>query len=355
MMIYAWQEKLWNTLIDSKANLPHAQLLYGQAGIGKRDFAENLAHALLCESPANSGAACGGCAACRWLAAGTHPDYAVLQPDYAPAQSDSGAGEGDTAPAEEIVTEKAKKQTSITVAQVRKLIDFVSLSSSRGGRRVVLVHPAETMNVNAANALLKTLEEPQPGTMFLLVSNQMQKLPPTVRSRCLKIAMPSPSRQEALEWLAKQGVQNPEISLAQAGNAPLKALDLTIGDYQEKRTAFLSGLEEAQNRDPLALAEMSEKWELAWVLNWLQTWVYDLVALKTTGSIRFHLDFMQPITISANQVDLLALLDFQRDLLNAQRSLQHPLNTRLLLERLLLTYWQIMNHKQERFGASLKI
>lgn len=339
-MIYPWQESLWRELIGNQAGLSHAQLLHGQAGIGKRDFAEALARALLCESPTASGHACGQCVACGWLTAGTHPDFRVLQPDSEAEDSDTPAAEGATA-------EKGKKQTLITIAQVRELIDAINLTSSRGGKRVILIHPAESMNVNAANALLKTLEEPQPNTMFILVSHQMPKLPATVRSRCLKIAMPVPSRQQAQEWLAGQGVKNPETSLAQAGNAPLRALDLMTGDYQEKRAAFLTRLEEAQNVDPLALAEMGEKLELAWVLNWLQTWVYDLVAARTTGAIRFHLDFSNKIMVLASNVDVLRLFDYQRDLQSAQRALQHPLNTRLLLEQLLLTYWQIMNRKQE--------
>lgn len=341
-MIYQWQENLFQELLGNKEGLPHAQLLYGQAGIGKRDFADAYARALLCESPAANGGACGKCVACGWLAVGTHPDFRLLQPD-----SEAGESEAPAPIAEEAIVEKGKKQTLITVAQVRTLIESVNLSSSRGGRRVVLVYPAEAMNVNAANALLKTLEEPQPGTMFILVSHQLQKLPATVRSRCLKIAMPAPTRGQALEWLARQGVKNPEISLAQAGNAPLRALDLTTGDYPEKRAAFLSRLEEAQNVDPVALAEMGEKMELAWVLNWLQTWVYDLVAARTTGTIRFHLDFSNKIIMLASTVNLLPLFDFQRDLLSAQRALNHPLNTRLLLEQLLLTYWQIMNRKPE--------
>lgn len=341
-MIYSWQKNLWQELIGNQAGLPHAQLLHGQAGIGKRDFADAMARALLCESPTASGAACGQCMACGWLAAGTHPDFRVLQPD-----SEAGEGDAPAGASEEATTEKGKKQTLITIAQVRELIDSISLSSSRGGRRVILIHPAEAMNVNAANALLKTLEEPQPNTLFILVSHQMPRLPATVRSRCLKIAMPAPSRQQALDWLAGQGVKHPEISLAQAGNAPLRALDLTTGDYQEKRAAFLTRLEEAQNVDPLALAEMGEKLELAWVMNWLQTWVYDLVAARTTGTIRFHSDLSIKIMALANNVDLLLLFNYQRDLLSAQRTLQHPLNARLLLEQLLLTYWQIMNRKQE--------
>lgn len=337
-MTYPWQENLKRELLGNQAGLSHALLLHGQAGIGKRGFAEELARDLLCEHPADNGSACGRCVACGWLAAGTHPDFQLLQPDSETA--------GDT-PSEEAVAEKGKKQIQITIAQVRELINAVNLSSSRGGRRVILIHPAEAMNVSAANALLKTLEEPQSNTLFILVSHQMQRLPATVRSRCLKIAMPMPTRQQSLDWLAGQGMEHPEISLAQAGNAPLRALDLTSGGYPEKRAAFLARLGEAQDMDPLALAETSEKLELAWVLNWLQTWVYDLAAAKTSGSIRFHLDFSDKIMHLAKHVDLVRLFDYQHDLLSAQKALHHPLNTRLLLEQLLLTYWQVMNRKQE--------
>lgn len=344
-MIYIWQEKLWQELLTRKGSLPHALLLHGQAGTGKRDFAITLAHALLCEAPADDGMPCGHCVACAWLTAGSHPDFRVLQPD-SEAADETGAND-------EAKDEKEKKQSHlITVAQVRELIESVSLSASRGGMRIVLVHPAEAMNVQAANALLKTLEEPPPNSLFLLVSHQAQRLLPTVRSRCLKVAMPLPSQQQALEWLTGQGVADPQVCLAQAGYAPLRALGLNDSDYREKRLSFLSRLEDAKNADPFAIAEMNEKTELAWVLNWLQTWIYDLICAQATGKVRYHLDFSAKLMALAEKVDVLQLLGLQRDLLGAQRSLHHPLNVRLLLEQLLLSYWQIMNRKQE--GARVR-
>ncbi len=344
-MIYTWHEKLWQELLARKNSLPHALLLHGQVGTGKRDFAETLARALLCESPGSDGLPCGHCVACAWLAAGSHPDFRILQPDSEAAS--------ETIANEVAKDDKEKKQSHlITVAQVRELIESISLSASRGGRRVVLLYPAEAMNVQAANALLKTLEEPPPNCLFLLISHQVQRLLPTVRSRCLKLAMPVPSHQHALEWLAGQGVAEPHICLAQAGYAPLRALALNDSDYREKRLAFLSRLEEAKNADPFAIAEVSEKTELAWVLNWLQTWIYDLVCAQATGKVRYHLDFSAKLMALAENVDVLQLLGFQRDLLGAQRSLHHPLNVRLLLEQLLLSYWQIMNRKQE--GARVR-
>jgi DNA polymerase-3 subunit delta' len=339
-MVYIWQENLWRELIGRKVSLPHAMLLHGQAGIGKRDFAETLAHALLCESPGADGMPCGHCVACGWLAAGTHPDFRVLQPD-----SEATAESADN---EEAKEEKGKKPSIlINVAQVRELIESVSTSASRGGMRVILICPAEAMNTAAANALLKTLEEPPLNTLLMLVSHHAQRLLPTVRSRCLKVAMPAPSVSQALGWLAGQEVAEPEICLAQAGFAPLRAIGLNDGDYREKRLTFLSRLEEAKNIDPFALAEAGEKLELAWTLNWLQTWIYDLISAQATGKVRYHLDFSAKIIALSGKIDILQLLGFQRDLLSAQRSLHHPLNVRLLLEQLLLSYWQIMNRKPE--------
>lgn len=337
-MIYPWQNNLWHELIGRKTGLSHALLLHGQNGTGKRDFAISLAHAMLCEAPGGDGSACGHCLACGWLAAGTHPDLHLLHPDSEAA--------GEPTAQDEAKDDKEKKQNHlITVAQVRELIDSVSLSASRGGMRVILVHPAEAMNVQAANALLKTLEEPPPNSLFILVSHQLPRLLPTIRSRCLKIAMPVPQRQQAREWLRERGVAEPDSCLAQAGFAPLRALVLNEAEYREKRTDFLTRLDE--KLDPFTLAELGEKLELAWVLNWLQTWVYDLISARATGNIRYHPDFSDKLTALSGLIDLSRMLAFQSDLLVAQRSLHHPLNARLLLEQLLLSFWQSMNRKQE--------
>lgn len=342
--IYSWHENLWQELISRKLGFPHALLLHGQAGTGKRDFAEMLAHAMLCESPAENGLPCGCCAACAWLAAGTHPDFHILQPASEAALE---SAQHDDVEDEKPRGEKEKKvKYLIVVDQVRALIESITLSAGRGGMRVILVHPAEALNPNAANALLKTLEEPAPNTLFILVSHQLQRLLPTVRSRCLKIAMPMPSVSAALAWLAKHGVNDGEALLAQAGGTPLRALELADGGYREKRIAFLSSLQE--NTDPLALSEAGEKLELAWVLNWLQTWVYDLICAHATKKVRYHPDFEENLVILSKAIDVQKLFEFQRDLLGAQRSLHHPLNPRLVLEQLLLTFWQIMKRAQER-------
>ncbi|MBS4096510.1 MAG: DNA polymerase III subunit delta' [Sulfuricella sp.] len=339
-MILPWHETLWNDIAGRREKLPHALLLHGQRGTGKAAFAKLLANALLCESPSFEGKACGKCLACGWMNSGTHPDFHLVQPETDDAEAATAEPAGDE-------KEKEKKQKHITILQVRELISSVSLSAGRGGMRVVVVRPAETMNVNAANALLKTLEEPPPRTLFILVSHQPQKLPPTVRSRCLKIAMPMPTREQAIQWLKEQGVSEPEICLAQAGFAPLLALELNEPEYREKRLAFLDQIADTQRNDPLALAERveKEKTELAWILNWLQTWVYDLESARMAGAVRYHPDFFDKISQLANIPEVSKLLEYQHELTKARRAVNHPLNMRLVLEQLLLSYWQTMKRR----------
>jgi DNA polymerase-3 subunit delta' len=337
-MVYSWQERLWRDILGAKTRLPHALLLYGRRGIGKLDFAKSLAQALLCEALHPSGQGCGGCVSCNWFAAGTHPDFRLLEPEA------ENVADEDT-PAE--VRQGGKKAGNlINIAQIRELADFVTLSSSRNGARVILIHPAEAMNIHAANGLLKTLEEPPPFAVFILVSHQPQKLPATVRSRCQKIRMPVPSYQESLAWLSGQGVGNPELCLAQAGHAPLRAVSVCAEEYQNKRAAFLSRLGDSTGFDPLATAEWAQGFDLSWVVGWLQTWICDLASMRLTGAARYQLDFARALQNLAKQVDLIQLFDYHGEVLSVQRTLEHPLNPRLLLERLLIGYQQLVTGKE---------
>ena len=339
MAIYPWQINVWQQLMSAKQALPHALLLQGKSGIGKLDLARDLAQALLCEAPLPGGEACGQCAACSWYVAGSHPDFRLMEPE--------GAGAATTdAPEGARPTEK-KAGNLITVAQVRDLADFVNLTTHRNGMRVILIHPAESMNVHAANALLKTLEEPPPRSLFILVSHQPQRLLPTVRSRCRKIDLPAPAPEQSIQWLSEQGVAEAHSCLTQSGNAPLDARRLSSPEYQEQRTRFLTRLGEPDRLDPLELAEQAEKLDLAWVVNWLQKWVYDLVGVRLTGKVRYQTDFSSKISLLASNIDLVRLLSYQRDLLSVYRTLQHPLNTRLVLEQTLVAYWQLVT-PQER-------
>ena len=343
-MIYSWQNNIWQRLMSAKTALPGALLLQGRGGIGKFHLAYTLAQALLCESPLDTGEPCEHCGACNWFKIGGHPDFRLLEPDAQNAATDS-TGEG----VEQGKGTDKKASQFITVSQIRELADFINLTTHRNGLRIILVHPAEAMNVHAPNALLKTLEEPPHATLFILVSHQPQRLLPTVRSRCQKINAPLPERAEALQWLREQKVAEAEACLAQSGRAPLAALRLSAEDYQLKRGQILEQLGVPDRLDPLALAEQSDKMELAWILNWMQQWVYDLASIGMAGRVRYQTESSAEMNRLAKAVNLIELFRFQQELLTAQRALQHPLNNRLVLEQLFFSYSQLVNRQDAAY------
>lgn len=171
-----WQQSLWaefNRQIG-EGTLPHALLLGGPQYIGKERLALALARLLLCQQP-SGGTNCGCCHACEMTAAGSHGDFRWLSPDT--------------------------KSRVIKVDQVRQAIDFSTRTAGFGARKVIVFSPAEAMNINAANALLKCLEEPPAGTFLILVAAQPQRLPVTVRSRCRMVRVPQPTVEQSLEWM----------------------------------------------------------------------------------------------------------------------------------------------------------
>lgn len=327
-----WHDAALRGLLARKDKMPHALLVHGRQGIGKVEFARALAQSLLCESQ-DRNIACGTCAACGWFREGNHPDFRELVPE---SLSDE---EGDAeVPADPDAREK-KKSKEIKVEQIRDIGDFMALSTHRDGFRVLLVHPAETLNLAAANALLKTLEEPPARTLILLVTDRIGRLLATIRSRCQRVLVPAPEEADALAWLQRQGIAGAEIALAAAGGAPLDAVTFADPGYQAERKAFVQVLADA-NADHLAAAQAFEKSDLANVIGWLQTWVGDLVLSRLTGEVRHHREQKAAIARIAARLNLPELFRYESQLRQARRSIHHPLNPRLLLEQLLISYAQ---------------
>lgn len=317
-------------LLSRREKLPHALLLYGRQGIGKVEFARAIAQSLLCESPSHS-VACGTCDACRWFSQGNHPDFRELMPE-ALSEDEVDAD----APIDAEAKDK-KKSKIITVDQIRGIANFMTLSTHRDGFRVLLIHPAETLNANAANSLLKTLEEPPPRTLILLVTDQIGRLIATIKSRCQRVLVPAPDDVTALAWLKAQGIADADTALGQAGGAPLAAVAFADADYQSQRKAFLQVLH-AADADHLATAQAFEKSDLVNVITWLQTWVSDVVLARLIGEVRHHRDQKTAISHIASRVHLPALFRYESQLRQARRTIHHPLNARLLLEQLLISY-----------------
>jgi DNA polymerase-3 subunit delta' len=242
----------------------------------------------------------------------------------------------DDAPVDVDAKEK-KKSKVITVDQVRDIADFMTLSTHRDGFRILLIHPAEMLNANAANSLLKTLEEPPARTLILLVADQIGRLLATIKSRCQRVMIPVPDPATALAWLKSQGVADAELALSQSGGAPLSAVAFADVEYQSQRKAFVQVLTSA-DADHLAAAQTFEKSDLVNVITWLQTWVNDVALSRLAGEVRFHPDQKAAIARIGTRVDLPSLFRYESQLRQARRSIHHPLNARLLLEQLLISY-----------------
>ncbi len=322
--------------MSMRQRMPHALLLHGRTGTGKVGFAQALAQALLCDTPSAEGVACNTCPSCGWFVQGNHPDFRLLDPEDA-VEGETDAGAGENSESESIKGAKSKKKNLITVHQVRALGDFLGLSTHRQGYRIVLLHPAESLNPASANALLKMLEEPPPSTLFLLVSHQPQRLLPTIRSRCVKMAMPPPDRKTAENWLANQGVQDFSRQLAYSGGSPLTVM-ASDKELDARRQALFELLGQGRKMDPLVAAAVCAKEGMTEVVVAMQKWAYDLLALKLRGQVRYHQHLAVSMQDLAESVNLNSLLSFQRLLDEARRLAQHPLNAELQLEKLLIRF-----------------
>jgi DNA polymerase-3 subunit delta' len=332
--IYPWQKNDWARLQELRKRPAHGLLFKGSKGIGKLDLALNFAQSLLCQHPDESEFACGKCPSCHWFGQNSHPDFRLLQPE---ALSLDGEETDDL---KSVSGKKPSKQ--ISVDQVRGLADFIGMSAHQGGRRVVVIYPAEAMNPNAANALLKNLEEPPQGLLFILVAHKPQQLLPTILSRCLSFALPAPDAASASRWLAEQGVKNPAEALAASGFAPMQAVQQDQQLGSEERNKLLRAVRQPAGLDVFALAEALQKTEQVLVVQWLQQWCYDLSSMKLAGKLRYHPGEEAAIKKLVEPIAPLNLARLQKYLQTAKREAQHTLNPKLFFESLLLAYRQLM-------------
>ena len=315
--ILPWHQEPWERLRCSRRQnrLPHALLLAGAAGLGKLAFARRLARSVLCEQPDEQGNACGHCRQCLLLQAESHPDLRIVTPD--------------------------EDSSVIRIDAIRGLVSGNTLSVGEGGHRVFIIEPAHAMGQGAANALLKTLEEPIPGTLILLVTSSPDKLPVTIRSRCQLLRFSPPEEDMALAWLQESGVSSEDAreALRMAAGAPLLAREWIVSGalrrQQELRKDFLS-LPEA----PVSAVTMAEAWlkeeELDRLLLLLTSWVMEIIHGKLARGEGFS-----PLQSWAERVDLKELYGLLDRLNETRRAGANNLNAQLALESLLLEWSHI--------------
>ena len=336
--IYPWQGAAWEQLQLLRERMPHAILFHGAAGTGKSDFIEAFAQALLCEDRRTDGHACGSCASCGWFSQHNHPDYRRVRPealeDEAPAEGEEGA-DSDSGKKTKATKTPSKE---IKIEQIRNLSDFMNISTHRQGLRVVVLYPAEALNTPASNALLKTLEEPPPGTVFLLSTNNLDRLLPTILSRCRKFALPMPELDIALQWLTKQGLADAESWLREQGGAPLAALAQSESGNRAELETLLLLLARPSVEDALKTAEKLSKTSLSVLVSWQQRWLYDLFSYKLSGSIRYYPRYKNELAALAGKVQTANLMRAIKSANERRASSDHPLSPRLFLEDMLLDY-----------------
>ena len=345
-----WQDTLWSQLVGWRERLPHALLLHGGRGIGKCQLVKAFAQLLLCETPVDA-VPCGRCAGCRLVAADNHPDLRWLTPAASmPSREDADASTEDSQgdQSETRSSKGAKPSREIVIDQVRKISEFLSVSSHRGGRRVVLLLPAEALNAPASNALLKMLEEPPPGAVFLAVSDQLDSVLPTILSRCVLLRAPIPSRAQALAWLQSIGVERAEGRLAEAGGAPVGLAEETTPD---QRQALDPALHEALirllTRGPALtgaqiVSSVPKDIAAAPAIRLLQRWGWDLLAERLAGRVRYYPQHQREFASLARAIEPSRVVEWAAALAQTQAVSDHPLNARLVVESALLGYADAM-------------
>jgi len=322
-MTYPWLSEQWARLVERLRadRLPHGLMLAGPGGLGKGALAQALASSLLCETPNDDGTACGSCHGCRMFAAGTHPDYQHVTPEEPGAQ--------------------------IKVDQVRELIRFMALSRQYERYKVAIIEPAEAMNPNAANSLLKTLEEPASQSVLILVTSQPSVLPATIRSRCQRIDIRAPRSDAGLAWLADQGLGESDAAalLKQANQAPLLALQLAEEGALETQADFFGQFMDVLRGRGSAPA-MAEKWRsgnLERMLAWQIEWVDEMTRFLATGEMTAAGETATVLSRLAPLMGTQGLFDLRDQLIQYRRMLTGNLNAQMMLEDILQAWSQTLD------------
>lgn len=359
--LYPWFTQAWAELNFDQ--MPHAILIHGQTGIGKFDFALRLAKALICESDSTLKPCC-SCEACHWFNTGNHPDFLGIVPEdqaqILPHEAMEG-GEGlEDKPkkgkkkADDDGDKVDKKASSfIKVDQVREALEGINTAPHRGRQRVVLLNPVESLQAVSANTLLKTLEEPPESTLFILVSDRLDRVLPTIRSRCRLLALPRPSQEQSMTWLIEElnmaGIKanqaQVERALNESGGAVMDAIDQLLGSGEEGVASIveplLSALSEGGQINWFGSAELIYKVPMPDLLVVLERWVADLLSVQQAGLVRYYPSKHSELQRCAQSARPNKLSDFWKTLLDARRHELHALAHRVQIEALLIRYQEI--------------
>lgn len=258
-----WLIDDWQALFAryQDSNLPHALLIEGTRGIGKRQFARFATQTFLCRDASTEGP-CGRCAECSLFLAGSHPDIFTVAP--------------------------AADSEVIKVDQVRRSIEWLQLTAQYNGYKVLTLQPADAMNRNAANSLLKTLEEPSRDTIIFLLTEHPGALPATVKSRCQRISLRLKNRRETEQWLKEQGVVDVDTALSLSRDGPLLALSVMDVEFEQIRQRVFKAWQSVLTGQASVARSVESISELPTrdCLQWFCSWTVDTMILQTDKDAR---------------------------------------------------------------------
>ena len=307
--LYTYQQQFADMLLRKKP--PHGILLTGGKGLGKYKLAQKMAQMALCENLSNDGA-CQNCPACELFYAGNHTDYS------------------------HICAEKA----SIKVDQIRHMTQKVILTNTRNQYKIILIQEAELMNKAAANALLKTLEEPPAKVILILTSNEIGRLLPTIKSRCMKWSITPPAIKQVSDWLnlnSKQSQQDREFSLMLNSTAPLEALAMLENNNILTIKEMLKDLHSLTDGSK-SILDVSKDW-----ISHEQHHFLSFIAAYFLLSVKQHYNISYSYETENSTLNPLQLLAFIKEIYQYKKRSTTVLKPQLLLEELLLKWKNIYN------------
>jgi DNA polymerase III subunit delta' len=364
--IAPWLQPLWSSLDFD--HFPNAILIHGQSGIGKFAFAVELAKALLCESTNTSGKPCNECDGCHWFNTGNHPDFTALTPEthrkllpQANYEPDEPTTKLRNIRDDDSESSEKKEKKNISIEEARSAIEGLSIGSHRGGNRVILIYPLEMLRSDSANTLLKSLEEPPNKTIFILLTDRVDRVLPTIRSRCRLLTAPRPDRSAGLAWLKSQLNATPEVKVADSeietiydeqGGAPFAVLESLIARHHKNEKdeltisiaasrLLLQSMAQGARINWLDTAEKIHKAQYGYLLTTMQRWVSDLQLVAGGSTPRYYPKHISTLNVLSQSAQAIKLLHFWKSLVQARRAENHPLAARIQLEALLSQYQQV--------------
>lgn len=324
--VLPWHAALWSRVNEARkaGRLGHALLLAGPAGVGKRAFAMRLAASLLCEQVGDDGAPCGRCRGCVQRIAGTHPNLLWLT--------------------REINEKTDKEKRDISMEQLREMMEKLGLASHYGRSRVVVIDPADALNANGVNAVLKTVEEPPPGIHIILISERPMALAPTLRSRCQRLGIALPATDEAEAWLrTRMPGADVAAALREAGGAPLTALEAREEGGSEHQATWRENLlaVAAQKLDPLAAAARVAPPGVKLSPELVQDWLRHLhrVLLRLLRGMA-GLESDPVLTALARRLGAGHVEQLLAEIVESQRRVLGNANPQLTVESLMISWWR---------------